>query len=118
MGGSLLHLWGTMQGREHGKQKSKPNMGLQSLGQGSQIKARNGENWAGLRCGVQKTETKVCGGVGYTVEDFRMSLGHGDVWIGVPVWCYTECNTPPELRTYLVWSWCTTHATLKKHLWN
>ena len=27
------------------------------------------------------------------VGDLRMSLGHGDVWIGVPVQCYTECNT-------------------------
>ena len=30
-------------------------------------------------------ETKVCGGAGYAVEDFRMSLGHGDAWVGVPV---------------------------------
>ena len=29
---------------------------------------------------------------------FRMSLGRGDAWIGVPVWCYTECNTD---RTWL-----------------
>ena len=26
------------------------------------------------------------------VEDFRMSLGRGDAWIGVPVRCYTPCN--------------------------
>ena len=26
------------------------------------------------------------------VGDFRMSLGRGDTWIGVPVHCYTECN--------------------------
>ena len=26
-----------------------------------------------------------------------MSLGHGDVWIGVPVRRYTECNTTVEL---------------------
>ena len=37
-------------------------------------------------------ETKVCGGTGYAVEDFRMSLGCGDTWIGVLVRCYTECN--------------------------
>ena len=82
-----------MQGREHGKGKSKPETGLQSLGQGSQIRARNGEGRAGSKCGVPKTETKVCGGMGYAVEDFRMSLGHGDAWIRVPAWCYTECNT-------------------------
>ena len=63
---------------EHGEGKSKPETGLRSLGQGSQIRARNREGWAGLRCGVPKMETKVCGGVGYTVEDLRMSLGHGD----------------------------------------
>ena len=33
---------------------------------------------------------------------FRISLGHGDVWIGVPVWCYTECNRAmrPLARTW------------------
>ena len=30
--------------------------------------------------------------MGYAVEDLRMSSGGGDVWIGVPVWCYTGCN--------------------------
>ena len=39
-------------------------------------------------------ETKVCGGMGYAVEDFRLSLGHGDAWTGVPVQCYIECNNP------------------------
>ena len=53
---------------------------------------RNGEGQAGSRCRVPKTDTKVCGGVGYAVEDVRMSSGHGDAWIGVPVWCYMECN--------------------------
>ena len=65
-------------------------MGLRSLGQGSRI--RNGEGQAESRCRGLKMETKVCGRVGYTVEYFRMSLGHGDVWIGVLVWCYMECN--------------------------
>ena len=37
-------------------------------------------------------ETKVCGGTGYAVEDFRTSLGRGDAWIRVPVQCYTESN--------------------------
>ena len=93
MGGLLLYLRGTTQGCEHSEGKSKPEMGLQTLSQGSQIRAQNGEGWAGSRCGVPKTETKVCGGAGYTVEDFRMSLGCGDVWIGDPVWYYMECNT-------------------------
>ena len=43
-------------------------------------------------------ETKVCGGTGYAVEDFRTSLGHGDTWIGVPVQCYIECNN------FFVWN--------------
>ena len=74
-----------MQGHERGKGKSKPETGLQSLGQGSQIRAQNGEGWGGSRCGVLKTETKVCGRAGYVVEDLRMSLGHGDAWVRVPV---------------------------------
>ena len=37
---------------------------------------------------------KVCGWMGYAVGDLRTSLGHGDMWIGVPVRCYTECNIP------------------------
>ena len=82
-----------MQGHKRGEGKSKPETGLQSLSQGSRIRAWNGEGWAGLRCGVMKMETKVCGGMGYVVGDFRMSLGRGDAWIGVPVRCYTPCNT-------------------------
>ena len=57
-----------MQGHKCGEGKSKPEMGLQSLGQGSRIRARNGEGRAGSRCRVPKTETKVCGGTGYMVE--------------------------------------------------
>ena len=71
MGGSLLYLWGTMQGRELGEGKSKPKMGLRSLGQGSQIRARNGEGWGGSRCGVPKMGTKVWGRAGYAVEDLE-----------------------------------------------
>ena len=40
-----------------------------------------------------KNGTKVCGGMGYVVEGLRTSLGCEDVWIGVLVQCYTECNT-------------------------
>ena len=86
-----------MQGHEHGEGKSKPEMGLQSLGQGSRIKAWNREGRAGSRCGVPKTETKVCGGRGYAVGDLRMSLGCGDTWIGVPVRCYMKCNSPATI---------------------
>ena len=85
-----------MQGRKHGEGKSKPEMGLQSLSQGSWIRAWNGEGRAGSRCGVLKTETKVCGGTGYAVEVFRTSLDHGDAWIGVPVRCYMECNNKAD----------------------
>ena len=47
-----------------------PETGL-SLGQGSQIRAQNGEGQAGSRCGVLKMGTKVCGRVGYVVEDLE-----------------------------------------------
>ena len=84
-----------MQGHERGEGRSKPETGLRSLSQGSRIRARNGEGQAGSRCRVPETETKVCGRAGYAVDDFRISLGHGDAWIRVPVQCYTECNTSP-----------------------
>ena len=71
MGGSLLSLWGTMQGHERSKGKSMPEMGLQSLGQGSQIRAWKGEGQAGSRCGVPKMGTKVWGRVGYGEEDLE-----------------------------------------------
>ena len=74
-----------MQGRECGEGKSKPEMGLRSLGQGSRIRARNGEGQAGSRCRVPKMGTKVCRRAGYSVEGFRRSLGCGDTWVGVPV---------------------------------
>ena len=85
MGGLLLYLQGTMQGRKRSEGKSMPETGLQSLGQGSQIRVQNGEGRAESRCGVAKMGTKVCGRAGYVVEDFRMSLGREDAWIGVPV---------------------------------
>ena len=97
MGGSLLYLWGTTQGHECGEGRSKSEMGLRSLSQGSRIRAWNGEGRVGSRCRVPETETKVCGRVGYVVEDFRMSLGCGDAWIGVLVRCYMECNSIPLL---------------------
>ena len=71
MGGSLLYLQGAMQGCERGKENSMPEMGLRSLGQGSRIRAWNREGWAGSRCGVAKMGTKVCGRVGYVVEDLE-----------------------------------------------
>ena len=48
-----------------------PKMGLQSLSQGSQIRAWNGEGWAESRCEVPKMGTKVCGRVGYVMEDLE-----------------------------------------------
>ena len=71
MGGSLLYLWGTMQGHKRGEGKSMPKTGLQRLGQGSWIRARNGDGWAGSRCRVLKMGTKVCGRAGYVVEDLE-----------------------------------------------
>ena len=71
MGGSLSYLRGTMQGCERGEGKSMPEMRLRSLGQGSRIRAWNGEGWAGLRCGVPKMGTKVCGRAEYMVEDLE-----------------------------------------------
>ena len=72
-----------MQGREHGKGKSMPETGLRSLSQGSRIRAWNGEGQSGSRCRVPEMGTKVCGRAGYVGEE--MSLGRGDVWVGVPV---------------------------------
>ena len=53
-----------MQSHEHSEGKSKPEMGLQSLGQGSRIRAEKGEGRTGSRCGVPKMETKICGRAG------------------------------------------------------
>ena len=82
-----------MQGRERSGGMSKSKTGLWSLGQGSQIRVWNGEVWAGSSTWSSKNRTKVYGWRGYTVGDLRTSSGYGEVWIGVPVQCYTECNT-------------------------
>ena len=79
-----------MQGRERGEGMSKSEMGLQSLGQGSQIRAQNGEGQAGSSMRSSENGTFVDGW--YVVEGLRTSSGRGDAWIGVPVRCYTECN--------------------------
>ena len=89
-----------MQGRERGEGMSKSEMGLQSLGQGSWIRVWNGEGQAGSSMQSSENRTKVCGWMGYTVGDLRMSSGHGDAWIGVLVWCYTECNKSPVFLTF------------------
>ena len=81
-----------MQGHEHSKGMSKSKTGLQSLSQGSQERVWNGEGRAGSGTWSFENRTKVCGWMGYTVGDLRTSLGHGEVWIGVPVQCYMECN--------------------------
>ena len=62
MGGLFIYLRGTMQGRGAVREKSMPEAGLQSLGQGSRIRAWNGEGQAGSRHGVPEMETKVVGG--------------------------------------------------------
>ena len=50
-----------MQGCEHDEGISKFETGLRSLGQGSQIRARNGDGWAGSSTQSSETGTKVCG---------------------------------------------------------
>ena len=77
-----------MQGHEHSEGMSKSEMGLQSLGQGSQKRVWNGEGRAGSSMWSSKNRTKVCEWMGYVVGDLRTSSGHGEVWIGVPVRCY------------------------------
>ena len=74
-----------MQGRERGEGKSKPETGLRSLGQGSRIRAWNGEGRAGSRCGVPRMGTKVLGKGRIQGGGFRMSWGRGDAWVGIPV---------------------------------
>ena len=69
---------------------SKSEMGLQSLSQGSQERVWNGESWAGSGTPSSENRTKVCGWMGHAVRGLRVSLGHGEVWIRVPVRCYME----------------------------
>ena len=101
MGGSLFISMGDYAGLRARRGKEYARDGITSLGQGSWIRAQNGEGRAGSRCRVPKMETKVCERAGYAVEDFRMSLGWGDAWIRVPVRCYTECNTKPSYAAIL-----------------
>ena len=68
-----------MQGYERSKEMSKSETGLQSLSQGSQERAWNGEGWAGLGMWSSKNRTKVCGWMGYAVGDLGTSSGHGEV---------------------------------------
>ena len=71
-----------------------PEMGLQSLGQGSRIRPRNGEGWAGLRRRVPKMETKVVEG-----WDTQWKVLEGAWVMGrcrSEFWCYTPCNTHCE----------------------
>ena len=56
-----------MQGHECSKGMSKSEMGLQSLGQGSQERVWNGEGQGGLGIRSSKNRVKVCGQKGYTV---------------------------------------------------
>ena len=73
--------------------KSMPKTGLQSLGQGSRIRAWNREGRAGLRCRVPTMETKVVEG-----RDMRWKVLEGTWVMGtceLEFWWYTECNTYP-----------------------
>ena len=36
----------------------------------------------------------------HAVGDLRVSLGHGEVWIRVPVRCYMECNTVDQCSLF------------------
>ena len=94
-----------MQGRECRGGMSKSEMGLRSLGQGSRKRVWDGEGWAGLSTWSFENRTKVCGWMGYAVGDLRTSSGYGEVWIGVPVQCYTECNNIPLLDQAPVKCW-------------
>ena len=88
-----------MQGCECSKGMSKSETGLQSLGQGNQKGVWNGEGQAGSSMQSSENGTEVCGWMGYVVGDLRVILGHGEVWIRVPAWCYMECNS---IREYIV----------------
>ena len=90
MGGSFIYLRGTMQGHGRSEGKSMPEMGLRSLGQGSWIRARNGEGWAESRCRVPKTETKVVEGrdMWWKVLEGAGVMGT----CGLEFQCYMECN--------------------------
>ena len=90
MGGSFIYLWGTTQGCGAAREKSMPEAGLQSLGQGSQIRARSGEGWAGSRHGVLETETKVVGGWDTLWKVLERAWVVGTQ--GSEFRCCTECN--------------------------
>ena len=49
-----------------------------------------------------ENRTKVCGWMGHMVGDLRTSSGHGEVWIGVLVRCYTECNITPLFQNHVL----------------
>ena len=89
-----------MQGRECSEGMSKSETGLRSLSQGSRKRVWDREGQAGSSTWSSKNRTKVCGWMGYAVGDLRTSSGCGEVWIGVPVRCYTECNTHPGAFLY------------------
>ena len=82
---------GDYAGSRHGEGKSMPKTGLQSLSQGSWIRAWSGEGRAGSRHGVPKMETKVV-----EDRDTRWKVLEG-AWVvgtrGSEFQCCTECNT-------------------------
>ena len=54
-----------MQGRGRSEGMSKSETGLQSLGQGSQIRVWNGAGWAGSSMRSSENRTKACGWMGW-----------------------------------------------------
>ena len=91
-----------MQGRKRSEGMSKSETGLQSLGQGSRKRVWDGQGRAGLSTWSSENRTKVCEWMGYAIGDLRTSLGYGEVWIGVPVRCYTECNITLDFLLIIV----------------
>ena len=106
--GLTVHGWlavismGDYAGSWCGEGKSMPETGLRSLGQGSWIRARSGEGWAGSRHGVPKMETKVVRG-----QDTRWKVLEG-AWVmgtrGLEFRCCTECNNLKENLLEVEWN--------------
>ena len=86
-----------MEGCERSGAMSKSEMGLSSLGQGSWIRVWNRQGREGLSMQSSENRTKVCEWMGHVVGGLRVSSGHGEVWIRVPVWCYMDYNSIPLL---------------------
>ena len=76
-----------MQGCKHSKGMSKSEMGL--------WKPWSGYPGMGMERGSEN-RIKVLRIEWVLSKSLGMNSGHGEVWIGVPVRCYMECNNPLE----------------------